>query len=349
MYAKPFVLADFHHSSLLQSLIMLFEGRIGGSLFRPIGTEWYTHGLWRMSTHPNVVDQFLGVDEATPIITSETLPDLTYPSIYSYQDAGFSHKGITLEAFYRMPMDIVIASIPEHIEPFRHLCNTHPNKPKLIFQIGNSWTVKDKHVRNVMASAIVDEVPSNVHFIRYHQEFDLSVFSPDFSYPDRNINSLINCFATAGHFSSDWKLFEQVEQLMPDWAFRSFGGECRDGNAEGPTGVAERISEARFIWHTKNGGDGYGHVIYNSAAIARPLIVKMEYYKDQMGKELMTDGKTCVAIDGLSPEEIVQKIVFYSDEKRYAALCKNIHSNFKAKVDFNSEAKALQKFIKQLK
>ena len=109
------------------------------------------------------------------------------------------------------------------------------------------------------------------------------------------------------------------------------------------------MKEARLIWHTKNGGVGYGHVIYNTGAIARPMIVKREYYQDKLGKELMIDGVTCLAIDGLSPQEIVNKVLYYSDEKKYATLCKNVYKNFKAKVDFDSEGKALEKFINELK
>ncbi|MFD0672884.1 hypothetical protein [Cohnella sp. GCM10027633] len=349
MNAKPLVFADFHHSSLLYSLIMLFEGRMNGSLYRPIGLDWHTQGLWRLSDDPGVVNQYLSIEGATPLKLKGTIAGLPYPSVYSYQDEGFAHKAITLEAFYRMPVDIVIASVPEHIEPYRRLCAVHPRKPKLIFQIGNPWTIEDRQVRNVMSSALVRDVPSDIHYIRYHQEFDLTVFHPDFASPGRHIHAFINCFATADQYVSDWKLFEEIERLMPDWTFRSFGGNCRDGDAAGPAEVARCMKKARFVWHTKNGGDGYGHVIYNSAAVARPMIVRMADYEDKQGIELMSDGITCVAIDGLTPGEIARKIVYYSDERRYAALCHNIRDNFKAKVDFDREGKALKKFIKKLR
>lgn len=348
MYSKPIVFTDYHHGSLLLSFILLFERRLGGSVFTPFGIDWYTQGFWKILDLPHTVNQYLNVSTAVPLETNE--------SIYIYPDAGFTNKGITLEGFYQMPVDIVIASIPAHIQPFQRLCQSHPNKPKLIYQIGNAWTVEAGLTPNVMASAEIKNVPEHVNVISYHQEFDLSVFYPDFSYPSQNISSFVNCFTTSEGYASDWTfyspdwtLFETVEKLMPDWTFKSYGTVCRDGFVTGPDEVAKRMSMSRFIWHTKFGGDGYGHIIYNTAAVARPMIVKMEYYRDKLGRELMIDGHTCLAIDGLSPQEIINKILYYSDEKRYATLCKNVYQNFKTKVDFDREEIALQKFITSLK
>lgn len=348
MFSRPIVVTDYHHGSLLYSFILLFEKRFGGSVFQPIGYDWNTHGFWKVFDHPDTVAQYLDTQRGNPLENSD--------SVYLCPDAGFTGKAVTLSSFYQMPVDIVIASIPAHVEPFHRLCQSHPNKPKLIYQIGNSWSVEAGLAPNVMASAIIKNVPKHIHFISYHQEFDLSVFYPDFSYPSQNVYSFVNCFTTAEGYASDWtcyapdwQLFETVEKMMPEWAFKSFGIVCRDGYAGTPEELAQRMREARFIWHTKFGGDGYGHIIYNSAAVARPMIVKMEYYQDKLGKELMIDGVTCVAIDGLSPQEVVNKILYYSDGQRYATLCKNVYEHFKAKVDFDRESQDLQHFIQGLK
>lgn len=338
---KPIVFTDHHHGSLLLSLILLFEKRLGGNVFAPIGFDWETQGFWKILDNPGTVNPYLNVPTAVPLDTNSML--------YLCQEAGFIYKGITLDGFYQIPIDIVIASIPAHIAPFSRLCKSHPNKPKLIYQIGNAWPVEAGLTRNVMASAIIKGVPKHINFITYHQEFELSVFYPDFSYPGQNIYSFVNFFTTSESYASDWALFEEVEKLMPTWNFKSFGGVCRDGALTGPNEVSQKIRESRFIWHTKFGGDGFGHIIYNSAAVARPMIVKMEYYKDKLGRELMKDGVTCLAIDGLSPHEVVNKILYYSDEKRYATLCKNVSENFKEKVDFDREEITLKKFITSLK
>lgn len=352
-FHRPIVFTDFHHSSLLYSFILLFEKRLGGSVFRPIGVDWYNQGFWKAFIFPDSIDRYLII--GTPYhnqVFGTCMDDscTTNNHIYLFKDSsGFINKGITLDVFYQIPFDIVIASLPGHIEPFSRLCQSHPNRPKLIYQIGNNWPIEAGHAPNIMASATIKGVPEHVNFISYHQEFDLSVFYPDFSNPNQNIYSFVNCFNSVESYANDCELFETVEKLMPDWTLKSYGILCRDGKVEGHDKLAARMREARFIWHTKYLGDGYGHVIYNTAAVARPKIVKMEYYRDQKGEELMIDGETCIAIDGLSPQEVVNKILYYSDEKRYPALCKNVYNNFKAKVDFEKEAIALQNFMQGLK
>lgn len=353
-FHRPIVFTDFHHASLLYSLILLFEKRLGGSVFRPIGIDWYSQGFWKILDNPDKVKQYLSIGDPdlNSVVGYYSIDGLktTNNLVYLLQDnSGFLNKGITMDLFFQMPVDIVIASMPAHVEPFYRLCQSHPNKPKLIYQIGNAWPIEAGLAPNVMASAIIKGVPEHIHFISYHQEFDLSVFYPDFSYPNPNIYSFKNCFNVVESYAEDWELFETVEKLMPAWTFKSAGFLCRDGRVDGHDKLAAQMREARFIWHTKYGGDGYGHVIYNSAAVARPMIVKMEYYRDKLGKELMIDGETCLAIDGLNPHEIVNKILYYSDEKRYTTLRQNVYTNFKAKVDFDKEANALQNFIQGLK
>ncbi|MFE4707349.1 hypothetical protein [Peribacillus simplex] len=351
MSSPPIVFTDFHHPSLLYSLILLFEKKMGGMVFRPIGKDWYTQGFWKIYLYHDAVDQFLEIGNTKHnSVVSHLCNDSTFNlPVYVCKDyTGFSNNAITLESFYKIPFDILIATIPEHIVTFRKLCEAHPNKPKLVYQIGNPWSI-EAGISNVMASAKIQNVPKNINFISYHQEFDLSIFHPDFSYPAKNICSFVNCFNTADIYTDDWKLFESVESIMSDWNLKSYGALCRDGEIVGQNKLADRMRDSRFIWHTKFGGDGYGHIIYNSAAVARPLVVKMEYYDDRLGKELMQEGKTCLAIDGLTPQEIVNKILYYSEENRYAALCKNVNKNFKEKVDFDKENIALHSFIKRLK
>lgn len=368
------VFTDFHHASLLNSFVMLFEKRFGGNVYRPIGMEWATEGYWKVYDHPETQAQFLGVGGATPDGTPGLNKTLGYEidkydrklnanaAFYKCQDidSGQYNKAIMLEAFFAYPIDIVIASLPQHIEPFKRLCELHPNKPKFIYQIGNAWDIpNDQSVVNVMASAEVPLVPVGVNFISYHQEFDTNVFSPGIpkytndpeflgfpnEFPRNNVYSFVNVFQGF----PDYALFETVERLMLSWSFKSFGGQCRDGAAHGGEELATKMQQARFIWHTKAGGDGYGHVVHNSAAVARPLIVNKSYYSGKLGDKLMIDGKTCIAIDGLTPNQIVDKIVFYSEPARYKDMCEAVYANFKRVVDFDAEAEKLRVFMQNLK
>jgi hypothetical protein len=221
------VFTDFHHASLLQSFILLFEKRFGGKVYRPIGRDWFDKGFWKVYDHPATVEQFLGIGGNTPDGTpklNEIAGD--YGKTHSSDgifichdiDSGTHNKAMTFETFMYFPFDIIIASLPYHIEPFKKLCDIHPNKPKLIYQIGNAWTVEAGLAKNVMASAIINDVPSDIHFISYHQEFDTNIYKPDGNVnPEQKIASFVNVFNMQSHFAADWQLFQDVEKQMPDW------------------------------------------------------------------------------------------------------------------------------------
>lgn len=364
------VLVDFHHAGLLHSLIMLFEDRLGGAVYRPIGRDWFDRGFWKIYDHPATVAQYLDIGGATPDGTPRLneLVEQPAPDIYKCQDidSGYFNKAITLHGFFTMDFDVVIASIPAHIEPFKKLCELHPNRPKLIFQIGNAWTTGAGLAPNIMASAIIHNIPENINFISYHQEFNLSTFYPHFPHaeyaglnkdahckclfhsPGKNIYSFVNVFNGAPHYSDDWRLFELIEAIMPGWNFKSYGGQCRDGAKHGDKEVAAAMREAMFIWHTKAGGDGYGHVIHNAPAVARPLIVKKEYYRGKMAEPLLVDGVSCIAIDGLTPNEIQNKIEHFSNPAEYYKLCRGAYDTFKNVVNFDAEQKEIEKFLEKL-
>lgn len=350
------VFTDFHHAGLLNSLILLFEKRLGGEVYRPIGKDWFEKGYWKVYDHPATVEQFLGIGGNTP----DGSPPLNEviekggPHTFKCQDidSGYFNRAITLDGFMSLPFDIVIASIPHHIEPFKRLCSEHPNKPKLIYQIGNAWTIEAGLAKNIMASAVIDDIPPDINFISYHQEFDLDVFKPrDMQFtqiPDKKIYSFVNCFSIQEHFKEDWSLFTSVERFMHDYEFKSFGGSCRDGACHGSKQVSDKMNEARFIWHTKAGGDGYGHVVFNTAAIGRPMITRKSYYKNKLGDKLMIDGETCINIDNLTMSDIAYKINYYSDPDRYRLMCTNVYNNFKKQVDFDMEEKRLREFLLKL-
>lgn len=369
------ILTDFHHAGLLQSLILLFEKRLKGEVYRPIGVDWFNKGYWKVYDHPATVEQFLGIGGNTPDGSAKLNEVTEHPTPEVYKcfdiDSGETNKAITLEGFFNTHFDIVIASIPAHVEPFKKLCAEHPDHPKLIFQIGNSWTSEAAMAPNIMASAIIHDVPPEINFISYHQEFDLNIFRPDkwtaqhgakvdgvdkpfgepqevFMIPGNNIYSFVNCFDTAGHFQEDWRLFTEVERAMPEWNFKAHGGQCRDNPIGPASALADKMREAKFIWHTKVGGDGYGHVIHNAPAVGRPLIVKKEYYHDKIAEPLLIDGVTCIAIDGLSYPQIVDKIVEYSEPTKYQAMCKAAYETFKQVVDFDKEQTAIEEFLAKL-
>lgn len=380
------VLSDFHHASLLNSLIMLFEGRLGGRLCRPIGREWFDKGYWKVYDHPATVAQFLDIGAASPDGT-EPLNNVVEKVDWGGKvasdgnikndgttyfchdiDSRKTNRAITYDGFMNAKIDFLIASIPAHLQPYFELSRLHPNRPKLIYQIGNAWpeTPDIALADGIMASAKISwgggKEFYKTPFIEYHQEFNLSDFYPaiarmpdDPKYhsersaiPDQNVFSFINCFNIDRLFENDWRLFNKVESLMPGWEFKAYGGQCRDGAAHGSRELATAIRSSRFVWHTKRGGDGYGHIIHNVAAVARPMLVKREYYWGKFGEDLLIDGETCIAIDNLRPDEIVNKINYYSDPVRYAAMSKSVYANFKRVVDFDVEGEKIRQWLANL-
>jgi hypothetical protein len=341
------ILTDFHHSGLLNSLIMLFEGRLGYSLYRPIGRRWYDEGYWKIYDHPATVAQYLDIGGATPDGTPELNSVIGKKDhVYKCQDidSGLYNKAITLDGFLNNKFDIIIASIPGHVEPFKELAKRHLDNPKLIFQIGNAWEANN--AENVMASAIVKNVPDSVNFITYHQEFDLDEFCYAPPRDNKNIYSFVNNFTN--QFPDDWQLFENIEQLMTEWTFKSFGGQCRDGSIGGSANVAKTMQDSRFVWHTKKGGDGFGHIIHNAPAVGRPLIVKKEYYIDKLAEPLLEDEITCIIIDGLKPDQIVKKINYWNEPIRYNAMSKRAYNKFKEIVDYDKEEQEIRQFLDNL-
>ena len=102
-------------------------------------------------------------------------------------DSGYYNKAITLETFKEMDIDYVIASLPQHIEPFKKLAEM--KGCPLIFQVGNQWD--GIYCENILASARLTNVPVDINYVEYHQEFDTKIFKPA-GYTPYTITSLMN-------------------------------------------------------------------------------------------------------------------------------------------------------------
>jgi len=290
---------------------------------------------------PVTIEQYLGLKNLKP-----DTEGVYHPFDTEY---GYAQNAITYEKFQQMPIDIVIASLPEHIESFKVLAENHPNKPKLIYQVGNAWTIQEGSAKNILASAIIPNVPSDINIVTYHQEFDLDNFYFQEPQPNRKIYSFINCLNTAQHYTEDWLGFLELEGMMPDWEFKSFGGSCRDGAMNGTKALANKMREANFIFHVKRGGDGMGHAWHNAFAVGRPVITRFSDYKDKLGGLLFEDGVTGIDIENLSTEEVKEKIEYYCAPIRYEYLCQEAHRRFEEVVNFDKEFEKIKVFLTNLK
>ena len=316
------ILADRHHQSLTESLVLLFEKRLNHELFFQKGMEWFPD-WFQVYPHINTAKQYL-----------------------ERELEGF--RGITLEDFKNTQFDILIASIPQHIEPFKKLIQLYQPQAKLIYQVGNQWDVNPDEVRNVMASAKI-KIPSNINGVIYHQMFDLDIFYYGEPKLSKNVYSFINCLNTADLFKEDWEFFLELERLLPDWNFKSFGGQTRDGVMNGNDEISNKMREAFFVLHLKSGGDGFGHNLWNTAFVGRPMITRLLDYKGKLGEVLLIDGETCLTVDDKDPEEIANLLkLLYNNPTLYEEMCRNIYKVAKKNCNFDEEFKEIQIFLSRL-
>jgi hypothetical protein len=329
---------------------MLFEDRLGYNLYRPVGMEWWDKKLWNIYDHPATAQQFLSLDQRyKPIDGSPQLnkvKDIT-DDYYTVLDPEYLYdqKAVTYEQFMNMDVDIVIASIPAHIKPYMELAKL--KGAKFIFQVGNNWTqgiLPDEPI-NIMASANVGFRDID-HGITYHQEFDLNLF--DCEKKNENPENVITSMLNVPEQFPDYKLFLELESRMPEWKFNVHGGQGRDGPINGARAVAEKILNSKYIWQVKEGGDGYGHILFNSAACGVPMIVKKQYYQGKLGEQMIEDMESCIVIDGLTIDQIIEKIEYCSAPIKYEWMSARISRLFTMYVDFDLEAKKLQRFLNEL-
>ena len=334
------LLIDQHHNALFKSFELLFEKRFGFEIFVPKGQEWYEQKFWRgakdYNNHPGTIEQYLGYRHQKPDSNGVVMVD--------------GQRGLTLEGFKNMDINIVIASVPQHIGSFDRLIKAYKPKAKLIFQMGNHFEGIDfGTVKNLMASVMPFDVPSNINAVFYHQEFDLNLYTPPKGRVNSYIRSFIHCLPTAPHFKTDWEMFNALKEgLKPDFTVQSCGAECPEGTVE-EDGVAPLMQDSRFCINFKTGGDGFSHTIFKSAHCGTPLIVRQHQYKGKLGGQLMVDGKTCIDVDNETIEETIKRIKYFSEPERYDKMRENMYKRVKEVCNFDEEEKSIRKFIGRLK
>lgn len=326
------IFADFHHDALFNSFKLLFEKRLGYKVYRPIGTEWFTEGFWKIAepynNNPGTIDQFLK-PYSTPT-------DGTKPLNEQLDDC------LTLKQFKNTNIDLVIATIPAHIQPYKRLIREYAPSAKFIYQMGNIGWHKEvpwDQVDNLMASVKPFEVPDNKNVVFYRQEFDLDIFYPKYLIPENKITSFVNVLPEP-------EKYEQLKAALSEYEFKAYGGSCPDGSINNVSTIAEIMNDSKFGYHNKPFGDGFGHVINNWAACGKPVIVNMKDYKDKLAGELLEDGITCIDFD-LGVENTVNRIRNMSDLE-YFDMCNNVIKRFKEVVNFEQDAENIKNFISKL-
>lgn len=348
------VFVDFHHSSLLRSLVMLFEDRLGMELYRPIGMDWFEEGFWSINGQRDTAEQFLSAEgkyspkDGTPLLNKIAASNPRFaPGSYHIDDPGglSQHWACTLEFFKNNQFDYVIASLPQHIPLFKKLIELYQPGAKLIVQVGNNWNLDALPGEPVLASVAPHLTAANAMF--YHQEFDTELFAPTPVEPSKKIYSFVNVIKEMPIAWNDYCALKLgLESFSFD--FKSFGGQNPDGNTEGPGETAEKMREAMLIFHVKPTGDGFGHVIHNAYALGRPVITRSSHYRGQLAEQLLVPG-TFIDLDRMSRRAAIRLIAKLStDPHQLATMGQRAADQFKKVVDYNKEGEEIRKWLESL-
>lgn len=341
------MLVDMHHSSLLRSLIMLFEDRLDIEVYRPIGMDWFYYGYWGINDNYDTAKQFLSrgqipKDRTCPLNTVRSNKKGIY---YCFDPGGYeTNRACLLDYFKRTKFDYVLASIPAHVPMFEKLIRKYNPSAKLIIQVGNNWGISEYQGKNVLASIKPYPVAGvNVKF--YHQEFDLNIFKPEPLEHKKRMYSFVNVLENMPQAQQDFIRFEELLRKH-GWRLDSYGGQNRDGNMTGPRELAAKIAEASIILHSKPGGDGFGHIIHNAYACGRPVVIRRSHYSGQLAEELFVEG-TYLDIDQLGREQTAAELLKL-DAQWFVEAGKKARARFEEVVNYDREAEEIKQWLQNL-
>ena len=355
------LLADYHHHDLWESLELLCE-RLGWTLLRPIGMEWFDQEYWNFERQWHgdaVAKQYLmpwGSDIA-PTNWSEAAAALLTrydPSHDRWQNL------ITLDEARDNPPDIVMASVAHNHEGFHRFAREVGAKFGL--HLGNvrfspidmaedRWDLADFGIVTSILPAPVDKP----HVV-VHQEFSLEDFRhepPDplsVKFTPMRVSSFVNCFPENVNAYAGWK---SVAGIRPQYDWRVYGAygsvpedEYACGNIDKCSAVGDAMRASDIAWHTKQWSDGFGHVIHDWFAVGRPVVGHEWYYKNQLAGPLWQEGVTSFDLTDKSPDEVAGIIDrLHNDPDLRLRMGENAAARFREVVNFDEEEQAIRRMF----
>lgn len=322
------IMADLHHADLYQSLILLFERRLGHEVYRPIGRDWYDRGCWGYPFHAeDTALQFLG--DAYPykgitysdFLRAVTADELRAPPPGERFGLILSSTPPSFAAYERMRHELGLLHIPH------------------VFQSGNDWSYP-AGMKNLLNSTTVPP-PPGVHEVRYHQEFSLALYQPLPS-PQarpRRISSFM-------HYTPRPDFIEALEREMPGWEVRIHGAGGRDGQPDGTHALAAAMRGTRYLLHQKL-VEGYGFNAHFAAACGVPILMRVAANKHQTIGALLEPGVTCLDLDDYaSPGHLADAIRRF--DERYEEHSHAIAERFREHVRFDDEAARIRAWLEGL-
>jgi hypothetical protein len=345
------LLADYHHHDLWESLELLCE-RLGWTLYRPMGMEWYDAEYWNFERawHGDAVaKQYL-----EPWGSDDVEPRRRYDhSHHRWQNL------ITLEEARILKPDVVMASVAHNHEGLARFAREVGAKFGL--HLGNvrfstidmtedRWDLADF---GIVTSILPAPVP--VPHVVVHQEFSLDDFRHEPPPEDGvfRVSSFVNCFPENPQAYAGWRAVAGSRPQY-DWrVYGAYGGVPEDeyaaGNLNQCAAVGDAMRASDVAWHTKQWSDGFGHVIHNWAAVGRPLIGHEWYYRSQLAGPLWQEGVTSFDITDRKPDEVAGIVDrLYGDPDLRLRMGENLAQRFRAVVDFDEEEQAIRRMFESV-
>ena len=336
------VLADYHHHDLWESLELLCD-RLGWTLYRPIGMDWFTEEYW---SHERKVHGDAIARQYLEPWGSDT--DLRYdPGHDRYQ------KLVTLGEARDLRPDIVISTLAHNHEGFARFAS----------EVGATFGLQLGNVRfgaidmaedrwDLAAFGLVSSImpaPIAKPHVVYHQEFSLTDFRPAPVTPHDplRIASFVQCFAEN---ERTYALFTEAATANPgfDWrVYGAYGSKPLDayarGNIDRCRDIGAAMREQDIAWHGKQWSDGFGHVIHNWFAVGRPVIGYESYYRNQLAGPLWQEGVTSFDITDKTAHEVGNLLSELQREpERIVAMGAAAAARFREVVDYDAEEQAIR-------
>lgn len=322
------VLADRHHHALFYSLQRLFEDRLGGTVYTPVGHEWWDEYYWRFGAgygDDRLAQQFLSLDGWNPS---------PFGDYYVNVDAHHPERpirGVTLEQARRMPWAFAVASVQDNQRGFQKFAKD--TGAVYVLHAGNTNQQIDWQLDPLVISTNESDILGRG--VRVHQEIDLRTFAYREPIRSKTIRSFVNCFdSTPCH-----RDMEAVRALLPDWYVGIHGIDGADGNIGSVRDIADLMAGSAWGWHDKHQGDGFGHVIHDWAAIGRPIIGHASHYRGLMAERFWTP-ETSIDLDHHSPAEVAE-IIRSTTPAKHRQMCEAIRAEFD-KIDWDAEAEEVR-------
>lgn len=335
------VLTDFHHPDLYESFCLAMEDRLGWEVYRMIGMEWMHEEIWQHEVFW-AGDKFGRLFLPVPEDTTDHGSYLSAPD-HRHSSANRVFKMLTLETardVVRGDEWVVMPTVPGNQIGFHRFAMEQG--AKYAVQIGNNEHPVLWELNPMALDSTEHYIPKNIQGIKYDQEIDTRLFHESPVPVEGPVASFVAVWHNA---QGTYDLFNYAKDRIPEREFIVYGdkGTFIDGTAE----VAARMAQTAAFWHSKEIGDGWGHVIHASAAIGRPLIGHASYYRGLRG-EWLWDPRTSLDLTGKRFESATNEVRgLLQDSGRLERMGALAQERWRNRISYERDAWAIRQLLEQ--